>query len=179
MADLSGTTQKVQIEQTQFRGPVSESLMQTMGGAINFLLETITPIGSIVPSMMTEVQFQAAASDRWILADGRAVPGTQYAALIGVNVPDLRGVALRGKNNGLTGSHANPDGDLALGTYQDDQLESHTHTYLYYHFASLGDDSSTAFAEVNKNPSTGTTDPTGGNETRMKNVTVNYFIRVN
>lgn len=161
-------------------------------------------IGEIKASMLTLAQFQAQFGTNWVLADGASATGTKYATLTGAYVlPDCRGVALRGKNNGST---RNPDGDLALGTYQADLYGSHTHAQdAHYHVGGYGNGAgyggysygSTSVGTPNStqnnnlghasharsNPNTTTVTATnqnsGGNETRMKTVTVNYFIKVN
>lgn len=95
-------------------------------GRITFLENNVPPVGSILDSMLTEVQFQAQWNVGWILADGRSVVGSRYHTLTGHTVaPDLRGMFLRGKDNGRG---LNPDGELALGTETPDQMLAHTHT---------------------------------------------------
>ena len=60
-----------------------------------------SPVGTIVASILDEAQFSAQNGTGWILADGRDVSGSNYAVVKGENnVPDLRGVFLRGKANG-------------------------------------------------------------------------------
>lgn len=136
-------------------------------------------IGEVKASMMTLAQFQAQFGTNWVLADGSSATGTKYATITGsTTLPDCRGVTLRGKNNGST---RNPDGDLALGTYQADMYTSHTHTAPYNGNGTSGL-SNIGYAAGDTNPAYGTmiaNNPSGGNETRMKNVTVNYFIKVN
>lgn len=85
-------------------------------------------IGSVEQSMLTEIQYQALYGFGWIISDGRSVTGSRYSSITGsANVPDLRGVAIRGKNNGRSDGNQNPDGDLALGTYQGDLFTQHDH----------------------------------------------------
>jgi len=136
------------------------------------------PIGSVVQSMLTQAQFQAETSAGWVLMDGRSVTGSAYHTLTGsTTIPDARGVFLRSKNNGRADGNQNPDGDSALGTFQDDAFESHTHTQnVGAHSGSVNDN--TGGAEFGYENST-ITGATGGNETRPKNITVNTFIRIN
>jgi len=42
VSNIPSSNQKIQIEATQYRAPVSESLAQTMGGSINYALDTVT-----------------------------------------------------------------------------------------------------------------------------------------
>lgn len=147
-------------------------------------------IGEVKASMMTLAQFQAQFGTNWVLANGASATGTKYATITGnTTLPDCRGVALRGKDNGRG---LNPDGDIALGTYQADLFGSHDHgggshahttTPLGGDGAVAGGQSAQRTTNVFTNPITspsGTIIATqGGNETRMKSVTVNYFIKVN
>jgi len=41
MSDIISANQKIQVEATQYRGPVSESLLQTVGGSINYSLDQV------------------------------------------------------------------------------------------------------------------------------------------
>ena len=72
---------------------------------------------------------QALRGAGWVLADGRSVTGSAYATITGTTaIPDMRGLFLRGKNNGRTDGNKNPDGDLGLGAIQGDQIVSHVHS---------------------------------------------------
>jgi hypothetical protein len=104
--------------------------------------------------------------------------GSTYAAITGATtVPDMGGRTLRGKNNG---NGVNPDGELSLGAIQGDQFGSHTHVVQGY-----GAGSAAAFIrnDLGGNANLRNLQPptaaSGGNETRMKNVTVNIFIKIN
>jgi len=135
-------------------------------------------IGDYRESDLTEAEFQSLNGPGWILADGRNVSGSRYHLFTGKTVvPDARGVVLRGKNNGRADGNQNPDGELALGAFQGHQIQSHTHQWQHLNDA----DSNTTSAGGDGGGSTITknTLATGGNETRMKNITVNIFIRIN
>jgi len=152
------------------------------------------PVGAVIHSMLTEPQFQALNGTSWILADGRSVAGSQYSSVTGVNnVPDLRGVVLRGKNNGST---RNPDGDLALGTFQDQATAKnglydagHSHTLvntptISFYGGSNGNgyNPGAAYNGPNATPTIAAANAniqSTNNETRMRNVTVNIFIKIN
>ncbi len=155
----------------------------------------LNPVGMIAPSMLTEAQFQALNGTDWVLADGRSVIGSTYATITSITTaPDLRSVVLRGKNNGRADGFQNPDGEVALGTFQNDTMQGHKHS---------------STAQVEGGPAPGSTNNAanagpysartnllqtvmdgyaadGGNgtprtstESRMRNVTVNYFIKIN
>lgn len=134
MSNLAPSENKIQIESVKYNQPVGFSSEGSIGSLSNALFEIICPIATVVPSMLTEAQFQTEngnpSPEKWVLADGRSVVGSAYEALgLGSTIPDLRGVYIRGKNNGRSGSTGNPDGDLALGTYQSDQFQSHSHPF--------------------------------------------------
>lgn len=159
------------------------------------------PVGSIVHSLLTESQFQSANGSGWILADGRSVAGSLYSAMTGQSsVPDLRGMVLRGKNNGRVDGNQNPDGDLPLGSFQQHAFSSHDHgggnhghtmgtggadsttmvgggaTQRLSHF--IADGFNGGGPKSTHNSGTVVV-AQGDNETRMRNVTTNIFIKVN
>lgn len=134
-------------------------------------------IGQYLHSSLTESQMQTLYGVGWILADGRSVAGSAWATLTGnTNAPDARDMFLRGKNNGRADAFANPDGDQALGTQNQDKFESHTHTYTF----GQGDTSNVyPIADGNTNLVNQPTSATGGNETAPKSLIVNIFIKIN
>lgn len=184
MAETAPSSSPQQQEAARFRSAVSEALLQSMQGNINYLLGAVLPIGSKVDSLLTETQFQDIAGAGWVLMDGRNIATSSLALLTGITVlPDARGVFVRGKNNGRSGSTGNPDGDVALGTSQSDAFASHTHTLTAQdQIASYngpgrgngndGDDYETKVISISA-------DAAGGNETRPRNITMNTFIRIN
>lgn len=179
MTDIPGSFSPIQQESLQFNQPVSEASLTALGASINGLLSIVLPVGTIIESMLTEAQFQAQIGNPspaiWVLADGRSAVGTSYQSITGfTTIPDLRGIFTRGKNNGRSDGKQNPDGDLALGTYSDDKFESHTHS-AYTSIVAQGPTAATTFSYLFP----GNTGATGGNETAPKNVTINFFIRIN
>lgn len=162
------------------------------------------PVGTVVYSILTLAQIQAESGNGWVLASGQSIVGSRLATVTGMtNAPDLRGVVARGKDNGRG---LNPDGDLALGTYQADQFGSHTHIQNSHNhtqnshshnvtsgayigtygstvtpFNNAGSNSTIAGSgtTATNNPATATNQNSGGNETRMKSVTLNAFIKIN
>jgi hypothetical protein len=193
MTAIPSSFNLIQQESVNFNNPVSENVLTQMGASINALVNVIIPVGTIVETMLTEAQFQAEVGNtNWILADGRNVAGSRYTTVTGnSNIPDLRGVFLRSKNNGRSDGNQNPDGDLALGTFQADMYASHNHPDPgHFHNLGAGYLANTSYGSNNNTYMDQTTvrstftaftniQPAGGNETRSKNVTVNCMIRVN
>lgn len=144
-------------------------------------------VGDIRDSMLTEAEFQAQNGAQWVLMDGRNVAGSKYATLKGVStIPDGRGVILRAKNNGRSDGNQNPDGDSSLGTFQSHQVVGHQHETnasgpgggpgIFGGGAGYG--TIGGFVGFGGYQAA-LTNTTGGNETRMRNITVNRFIKIN
>lgn len=157
-------------------------------------------VGDVVISMLSEAQFQALRNENWVLMDGRDVSGSKYAQITGeTNLPDGRGVFLRGKNNGRVDGNQNPAGELDLGDFQNDAFQGHEHYIANttngnaafdgngsvnrsYTGSGVGDSEYRLFT-TNAAPATaGITTIANGRtstETRPKNITINYFIKIN
>jgi hypothetical protein len=113
----------------------------------------------------------------WVPADGRAVMGSRYEALIGYSVPDLRGMFLRGLNRSERSRVRNdgfedPWDDREAGSRQGDEWQSHV-WYLKHVTGNAGDDprGKTAIGDVYTKDSDA--------ETRPKNVAVFYYVKIN
>lgn len=132
----------------------------------------------------------------YLYCNGQAISRTTYADLfakIGTtwgqgdgsttfNVPDLRGVVIRGWNDTASDGFIDPDsasrtarltgGATAnnVGSFQQDALAAHTHTYT-------GSGGSGFAGGVSGGFGAQVTGSTGGNETRGKNAFVGYIIR--
>jgi hypothetical protein len=185
-------------------------IYQFVGGGGGGSSSSIGSVGDIQESMLTLAQFQAqpGRGPGWVLADGSNCTGSAYALITGnTNLPDLRGVFRRAKNNGRSDGNQNPAGDLALGTFQSDQIASHLHSISdpgHFHDAHIGNTTSGSdnrFAQVvsssgasnvvtrnNVDANSGivanttgitATNAFGASETSPKAVTVNVFIRIN
>jgi len=132
MTAIADNSSLIQIEGDRFRSPLSESLMQAIGGGINYVINKIPPVGTYLHSCLTEAQFQGEVgnSTRWILSDGRSIVGSALNTLTGLtNAPDARGIILRSKNNGVATTYGNESGELALGTWEDHKVGRHTHQW--------------------------------------------------
>jgi hypothetical protein len=170
----------------------AKAQIDSLNGQARTLRLSTLPIGSIVPSLLTPVQFAKEAGDpptfdliksKWTLADDKGkVPGTRYAELTENSaIPDVRGTFLRGKNNGRRDGRENPE-NKELGEFQDDQFQDHVHEYNRGG-GGVGANLFAAPATNNDNtpraPTVTITEGKHGTETRPRNVTVNYYIRIN
>jgi hypothetical protein len=167
-------------------------------GKIMYATGFLMPVGSIMPYGGTT------APDGWLMCDGTAVSRTTYAELFTVvgtafgegdgtttfNLPDLRGTFLRGRD---AGAGRDPDaggceemasggnsGD-AVGSVQDDQYKSHTHTITRY-WNNVFHGNGGQFAghyngSAYSNGQSGGIEESGGNETRPVNAYVNFILK--
>lgn len=159
------------------------------------------PIGTIVASVLdyeTFLNVNGIKDDNfdietstWSPCDGRDVSISTYGKKIS-KVPDLRGVFLRGINDmGVSGTlpadqkQLNPENKVA-GEFQPDIVKNHNHkhratakggswfknykTYNGNWGSEKSGNNSSDITETNEN---------GGDETRPKNITVYYYIRIN
>ncbi len=145
-------------------------------------------VGDVIQSMLTEAQFQLYKDDTWILMDGRDVSGSDYAILLSsTTIPDARGQFLRAKNNGRSDGQENPT-DGALGDAQTDSMQGHGHHIpscssqdgqgrVTAGASSTGSQSVDDASYATEYNSQGT--PRTDTETRPKNITVNFFIKIN
>lgn len=163
------------------------------------LSKASAPIGAVIHSTLSEVQFAAENLGTWALMDGRSCAGSAYATLTGSStVPDATtgGTFLRQAKSGR-----------AIGSFEDEDFKSHTHVQnAHTHIqdahshvtprgwetnsggtsASYTSSSSTANAWSNSTNTavatnqnaTATNQNTGGTETRPKNLAVNMFIKI-
>jgi microcystin-dependent protein len=142
----------------------------------------ITWLTSTAPTNYLECN--GAAVSRTVYDDLFAVVGTQFGIGDGsttFNLPDFRGYFLRGWDHGAgidpdAGSRTDRgDGTTGdnVGTIQQDEFESHTHTFgIETEGTAGGGDSVDNSADADY-----TTNARGGNETRPKNINVMYCIR--
>lgn len=138
--------------------------------------------GNLVPAELAppgQVAFFARSTPPagWLKANGAQVSRATHAALFAAigttygagdgsstfNLPDARGQFLRAWDDGR-----NIDTGRVLGSYQDDMVKSHAHDVI----VNSVDTGGTKIADSNGSGtnSTGTTEATGGNETRPKNI---------
>lgn len=186
------STNPIQIEETNFEAPLSESMLQKIGGLMNYLINKMDSfaVGELIAADLDETQFQTQMGTDWVLCDGRSVSGSRYEEYTGEsNIPDARGIFTRAQNNGRSDGVQNPAGQLPLGTYQADEIGSHKHNVvnLTSNLASttggtvahLGVNTGIPNYNAPPNPMTISIDFAGDLETAPFNITENLFIKIN
>ena len=146
------------------------------GGAVDVAVGSASvPSGAVFAFAMNS------APAGYLECDGSAVSRDTYAALYAAigdtfgagdgsttfNLPDLRAEFVRGWDNGR-----GEDSGRTFGSWQADEFKSHTHDFTY---GSGG--SSIYSADPDSGSSTTSTEATGGDETRPRNVALLYAIK--
>jgi hypothetical protein len=172
--------------------------MSVLTPRLNNVENNAWKIGDIKQSFLTEAQFQDEHDSTWILCDGRNIEGTDLATVTGwTTVPDARGQFLRGKNNGRSDGNQDPAGERTLGNFQNDAMQritggisasnayrSTSETVAGAISAIIGNVSNSAGGDrgirgfdfdSGNSPGAKVND----NETRVKNLTVNMYIKIN
>lgn len=141
-------------------------------------------IGEIVGSLLKKSDFQNLYGPDWELLDGGKVEQVELLAYLAPQLqndegstflPDARGKFLRMNNNGLQSEKADPDSNRFLGSEQMDELKKHSHEYQpprHYDSGAGGHRRAKADGGIKD------TSEVGGDETRPKNISVNFFVRV-
>ena len=139
------------------------------------------PVGSVIASYLAPPRMKERYGEQWALADGREVSTkTAFFEITGkTQLPDLRGMFIRGLNADRKDDDRDLDGDnRKVGDYQADELRTHYHDNVaagIWGRSFKGEDGSPKTAHELKGGKTGTT---GGKETRPRNVALYYYIRV-
>lgn len=141
------------------------------------------PIGTVRSSTLSLTQYNAQTDGVWQLMDGGSCLNTAYATLTGnTTVPDalIEGTFLRQAKAGRT-----------VGTYEADEFKAHNHGGGNHRhtlensamnptdgggYNNDGSDAGTAVTRTNLSGVIINTE--GGDETRPKNLAVNFFIKV-
>lgn len=135
------------------------------------LEKKILTIGSIVHSLLNLSQYQMENGDCWRAMDGFVLSGTdELKSLYGYNnIPNASSRFLR--NSGASSS--------PLGLTQEDEIKSHSHFEKRSTGAGGGGGlvGTSGHWGLNNANSSISTNNTGGDETRPKNLTVNLFIK--
>ncbi len=170
-------------------GAAEGAILMLSNGVWSAGISSGVPTGAILPFGGTSAPAgylicNGAAVSRSVYLDLFAVIGTAFGGGDGrttFNIPDLRGLFLRGRDGGagrdmdrawrsslLPGGNAGDN----VGSYQQDEIKAHTHTVWqpYGNGAANGHGAQ----DVDRAIESGST---GGSETRPKNVYVNFIIK--
>ncbi|MDW3645549.1 MAG: hypothetical protein R8P61_00630 [Bacteroidia bacterium] len=187
------------IEAKSYQQDGSTSILRPIKGTV--------PIGSIISSTIDYATFSEvnglpiifdAKKSIWAPCDGRKVEGSKYAESGLLTIPDLRGVFIRGVNQmfpenrgaGALNEKQLNRGRSAAGVFQNDALQNHTHAIGMGRSDKKADSQigKLRFADfaANSNPgkhSTHGVNPSSAHldsrETRPKNVSVYYYVKIN
>ncbi|KPA16186.1 tail fiber protein [Candidatus Magnetomorum sp. HK-1] len=146
------------------------------------------PVGTIISSMVPPKKFFKKYSEKkWRTANGDTIPSFfEYVAITGnKKLPDLRGMFLRGLNLDRNDGNQDPEGNKRTpGSYQRDELKNHIHGLNWW--ASGGMKLPNRYPGINNSynpkPNQGSINgvtPYGGAETRPKNVSIYWYIKIN
>jgi microcystin-dependent protein len=157
--------------------------------------EVDSAVASAMPAGAVQAFAMSTPPTGWLKANGQLVSRTTYAALfaaIGTTygagdgsttfaIPDLRGEFIRGWDD-----ERGVDAERAFGSSQADELKSHRHGHRFTYKGSTDNSmwhpfSTSQLATGNDNPTEAANGtailPTGGNETRPRNVALMYCIK--
>ena len=175
-----------------------DKIAEKLGTSQDFLnkvsISKELPVGTVISSMVQPHVFLSTNTGKyWLPSDGRAVPKTSlYYKLTGqANLPDLRGMFLRGVNQFEKGTHRtdgreDPINDREAGSYQADEFKSHQHVANM----EIGAEPISGRAQAREAAgahgrigtmytSNGLINLSGGEETRPKNIAVYYYMKIN
>jgi hypothetical protein len=157
------------------------------------------PVGTIV----AYGGLDANVPDGWLLCNGQELIGRDYSehleyigtlwgdgnSVTTFNLPDLRGIFLRGVNHGRTGAFSDPDASVRVGydgsavgdrvgSFQDDAFKSHLHRIYFERPAFHASGNWGDYFPAEEGSIIHQTTAEGGSETRSVNASVNYIIKV-
>lgn len=144
-------------------------------------------VGEVRYSVLNPEQFIAIYGKTWVLLDGRNINGTDLWKVSKlVNIPDGRGVFVRGSNMKRDTQTGDPDGDRTVGSYQTDAFATHTHKYSDAHYAEVQCGNIGLFGnkgdsdnDNNRCTTDQVTEASGGSETRPRNIVLYTYVKVN
>jgi hypothetical protein len=142
-------------------------------------------IGDVRYARLSEAQFQSINGPGWVLYDNRSVVGSALHAAYGTaTLHDHRGCYPRAKLNGRVFIPALSD--LALGTFEDDAMQDHTHRTTLHADTFDGGDGESMDNDTSGSTSTApwqsnnqSSGRTNSAETKVKTGILNAFIKIN
>lgn len=146
------------------------------------LVPLTTDSGQGLPLGAITAYYGTVAPNGYLLCDGSSFDSAAYpalAALLGDNhTPDLREVTLKGIGENPNATAHVKAGGLALGEFQDDRLQSHTHDTSSVNITGGSFPTASGQTYLFGNPvRTDTNNGRSGATTEVKSVGVNYIIK--
>ena len=156
----NGTTYRYDSDTGQWKILAGPGVQGPPGSSANI------PTGMVMPFV------GSTAPTDWLECDGSSIPSqyTDLIALVGANVPDLRGEFIRGWDNGR-----GVDSGRDLLSTQADDFKSHNHTYNRK--GSSGNVVSGGPSQINDGTYNTNTGSKGGTETRPRNIALMYCVK--
>lgn len=121
MTDITAAKSNISEEETSYKASISEATMQKVGASINWLNANAgTQLGDMIPSFLTETQFQSLRGTEWVQMNGQSIAGSDLAVLTGITT-------LPNMVDGGTVIQSDSDGNLATTSSGDNK--QHTHSF--------------------------------------------------
>jgi len=150
----------------------------------------LIPVGTIFSSLLAPELFAQSVGDSpefnssknfWVLADGQLdIANSTYGQLVGATIaPDLRGVFLRGMNQGRDDGYADPESERQVGSLQADAFSSHSHRTRIHYNENDGNNWALTHGPEANGPHAAASTEVGGDETRPNNAAVYYYLKIN
>ncbi|MEN2398371.1 hypothetical protein GKZ90_0001165 [Flavobacterium sp. MC2016-06] len=146
--------------------------------------KVVGAIGDVKYSVLSPDKFKEENGSGWVLMDDKIpLQNCDLNTKHGISLlPDARGLFIRGLNLKRNDEKADPylrenNIERLVGDYQTDMLKEHTHNYTSGKFNQVsGKGSASQFAW---DPQEYTSKPTGGVETRPKNIALYIYVKIN
>lgn len=165
------------------------AVILVVGSAVFGTSAEAQSLGDIRYSVLDSIQFQRLHGAGWIMMDGRPIQKSDLCTELEIcQVPDARGVFIRGMNMGRAAATGDPEGDRAVGGFQADVLGRHQHTLpspLDQAGHTVNGNGTRARIDVDDGPPYSgivwntTTNFAGATETRPRNVALYMYIKIN
>lgn len=198
-----GTETLAEIEKNRIQAKNSCNEIVKYEAKAEEILYGRTIIGMIVPYggeiVETTPGYPCQVQPGWLFCNGASLKRSDYPLLYDVikeafgapdddtfNLPDLRGRFVRGVDHGTrrdpdaqSRKFSNMGGNKSnkVGSLQDDELKKHKHQWRGYRACGSGSRVVRSRDPINKDNIQDACFETGGNETRPKNVYVNWIIK--
>lgn len=140
-------------------------------------------VGDVKYSILTPDDFQSVNGACWVLMDGRNISSTKLGAFGYQELPDARGIFIRGYDNRMDDDTKRMDVDRSfgdpVGEFQKDGLRQHTITYQKPAGPNLVAACGNCAGVMHSGFRNATTTVGNAGDTRPQNITMFTYIRIN